>query len=165
MTGSRPDLDRAIEEASRSLGLTPETSSPAGKEPPRGRDPDPEPARGARRAIWIVLGLLALASALALALRSAGTMGQPAHLVESDLRWAVARVVEHVEQERLLRGRAPEASELRVLLGETLTYTSLEGGGYRVVGERDGVRVEYDGSVPLGEWSAIMLHPPGTETR
>lgn len=145
---SSADLHAAIEEASRSLGVT--------YRPPD----DPEPERWGGRPLWIVAALLAVGVVVALALRGGSASAQPPHLVEADLRWAVAQVVEHVERERLLRGRLPEARDLRPLLGETLDY-SVRDGDYRVVGRRDGVRVEYDGSVPLDEWRARVLHPPG----
>lgn len=149
---SEADIAAAVEEASRSLGEP--------DEPPGQPESGGGPARWGRP-VWIVGGLLVVAIATALVLRDSGSGGQPAHLVEADLRWAVARVVEHVERERLLRGRLPAESELRLLLGETLTYSAGEG-GYRVVGRRDGVRVEYDGSLPIEEWSGLVLFPPDT---
>jgi len=164
MTGSRSgdegpseaEISAAIKEASRSLGVPDE----AVVEPGTGTGPStPWPAP-----VWIVIGLLALGIVTALAVRGSGSRGQPAHLIEADLRWAVVQVVEHVENERLLRGRIPEERRIRVLLGEALTY-SVEEDGYRVVGRRDGVRVEYDGSVPLEGWRALVLHPPGPGSR
>lgn len=164
MTGSQPsgggpseaDISAAIEEASRSLGVSREPADESGS----GRGP----GRRWRRPFWIVTGLLVVGIVTALTLQGSGSSGQPAHLVEADLRWAVARVVEHVEKERMLRGRIPEEGEVRVLLSEALSY-SVEEGGYRVVGRRGGVRVEYDGSLPLEEWIARVHHPPGTGSR
>lgn len=154
--GERPDRPRspaalraAIEDASRSLGVE------------YGAPEESEPGRTWERPLWIVAALLAVGIVAALALRGAGGSEQAPHLVEADLRWAVARVVEHVERERLLRGRLPEERELRLLLGETLDYEA-RGGAYVVSGRRDGVRVVYDGSVPVEQWRALVRHRPGT---
>lgn len=149
-------LAAAIEEASRSLGVP--YREPGEPETREG------PTTGLGRGIGIAMGVLLVGLLAALALRGAGSSTQPAHLVEADLRWAVARVVEQVEEERLLRGRIPEEPRIRLLLGEALSY-SMEEGGYRIVGRRDGVEVEYDGSLPLEEWRALVLYPEVSGTR
>jgi hypothetical protein len=73
--------------------------------------------------------------------------------VEADLRWAVANVVREVEAFRARTGALPDAGRIRLLLGEHVTYEPVDD-VYLVVGERDEVRVVFDGSVPLDAWLA-----------
>jgi hypothetical protein len=75
----------------------------------------------------------------------------PPARVEADLRWAVAQVVRRVEDLRSRTGRLPRAEELQGLVSDLVVYEPA-GDGYRVRGQRGGVRVEYDGTVPLERW-------------
>jgi hypothetical protein len=110
------------------------------------------PAAGRRR--LVVLGVLLVLSlavaALATLLRPAV---QPAADVEADLRWAVAHVVRAVEAHRARTGSLPGPEPLRPLLGEHVAYQA-RGEGYVVSAERDGIRVRFDGTVPLEAWLA-----------
>lgn len=141
-----PGLLAAVERASRHLGAA---HRPGSTRPVVRYD---APGVGHRR-LWVLGALLVLsvaAAALATLLRPAS---QPPADVEADLRWAVANVVRGVEAHRARTGALPRPEMLQPLLGEHLTYEA-SGGAYVVTGERDGVRVRFDGSVPLEAWLA-----------
>ena len=72
----------------------------------------------------------------------------------------VVLVVRRVETLRSERGRLPGAGDLYGLLSDAVVYLP-EGNTYRVVGDRGGVRVVYDGSVPLDAWVREETYPPG----
>jgi hypothetical protein len=107
-----------------------------------------------RRIRLVVLGTLLAATVVGagyLSLRPRPPL--PPQEQEADLRWAVARVVGQVETFRNEHGRLPAAQDLYGLLSDAVVYVR-EGSHYRVIGDRGGVRVTYDGSVPLDEWVA-----------
>jgi hypothetical protein len=105
------------------------------------------------RRLWVLGALLALsvAAAALVPLLRPGT--QFAADVEADLRWAVAHVVREVEAHRARSGALPGPEVLRLLLGEHVTYEAV-GDAYLVTAERDGIRVRFDGTVPLDTWLA-----------
>ena len=150
-SGRKADLEGAIREASDHLGVSHE--DPAQSLPPS--DPSGQ-------TLWIRVAI----GSVALAVLLGGTLlverrvpGLEAHRVEADLRWAVSEVVEEVERLHGMRGALPGPEELQGLLSEATDYIP-EGDTYRVVGARNGVRVEFDGRIPLDEWRVLVLYPP-----
>lgn len=136
------ELLAAVERASRHVG---------------GRGPEggpvlrfDAPRAGARRVrvLGAILAVCMVGAALLLLLPSPR---QSEEDVEADLRWAVANVVREVEASRARTGALPDPERLRILAGEHVTYEPV-GDLYLVTGERDRVRVVYDGTVPLEEW-------------
>lgn len=100
------------------------------------------------KALGVVLALAVAVAALPSLLLP---RTQPAAEVEADLRWAVGHVVREVEALRRRDGRLPDPEQLQGLLGEHVVYEP-SGGAYVVTGERDDVRVRYDGTLPLEAW-------------
>lgn len=141
-----PELLAAVERASRHVGAT----GAVGKARPVVRFDAPR--TGARR-VWVLGALLALSVAAAALLTLIPPGRQSAAEVEADLRWAIANVVREVEVSRARTGTLPDPERLGPLLGEHVVYEP-SGEGYVVTGERDGVLVRYDGTVPLEEWLA-----------
>jgi len=141
-----PELLAAVERASRHVGAA------AGRAQLR-----PvvrfDAARAGGRRVRVLGAVLALSVAVAAALTLIPPRAQSPGEVEADLRWAVANVVREVEAERARTGALPAPQRLDALLGEHLRYEPV-GGAYVVTGERDGVRVSWDGTVPLEEWVA-----------
>ncbi|MDP2956270.1 MAG: hypothetical protein Q8N53_07605 [Longimicrobiales bacterium] len=141
-----PELLAAVERASRHLGA------------PRGREHGgsalrfdaPRPVARRVKVLGVVLALAVAVAALPSLLLP---RTQPADEVEADLRWAVGHVVRQVEALRRRDGRLPDPEQLQVLLGEHVVYEP-SGGTYVVTGERDDVRVRYDGTLPLEVWVA-----------
>lgn len=153
------ELREAIETASRYLGIAegaPGDGAKAPTAPPFLVQYD----SSVRRWIWPLL----LVVALALTLGGAGYLllrvrpPLPPHEEEVDLRWAVAHVVRQVETFRGEHGRLPAARDLYGLLSEAVSY-EVVGNHYQVVGDWGGVRVEYDGSVPLDVWVKQTTYP------
>ena len=150
-TGRAPDLEGAIREASAHLGI-------------RYEAPDaPLSARATLGQIpWVpgAIGVLLLGAILAgilLVERRAPKLDPDR--VEADLRWAAAEVVEEVNRQRSILGELPRPEALHGLLSEAIVYIPT-GDTYRVVGLRDGVRVEFDGSIPLELWRSLVIYPP-----
>jgi hypothetical protein len=141
-----PELLAAVQRASRHLGVE---APKAGARPMLRFD---APKVGHRR-LWVLGGLLGLSVAAAALVPLLRPATQPAADVEADLRWAVAHVVREVEAHRARSGALPGPEALRPLLGEHVTYQAM-GDAYFVTAERDGIRVRFDGSVPLEAWLA-----------
>ena len=114
-----------------------------------------ERARPKRSGAWVVVALVVLVAVLVgdvwVLTRTSDPL--PAWQQETDLRWLVADVVEAVEDFRSAEGRLPAPSDLLDLPEEDIVY-ELRDGGYVVLAEGDGVHLEFDGNVPLGEWVA-----------
>ena len=150
-TGSRAgdvaparELLAAVERAGRHLGVGGSARAPR----PVIRFDAPD----VKRRRLLVLGALAVLSLAGAALATLiPPSSQPADDVEADLRWAVAHVVRAVEAHRARTGSLPAPERLLPLLGEHLAYEA-SGDAYVVSGERDGVGVRFDGSVPLDAW-------------
>ncbi len=68
-----------------------------------------------------------------------------------DLRWLVADAVELIEGFRSENGRLPARADLGDLLPADIMY-ELRGDTYVVAAAEEGIRVEFDGSVPLQRW-------------
>jgi len=141
-----PEMLAAVQLASRHLGVE---GPKAGARPVLRFD---APRVGHRR-LWVLGGLLALSVGAAALVPLLRPTTQPVAEVEADLRWAVANVVREVEAHRARSGALPGPEALRPLLGEHVTYQAA-GDAYFVTAERDGVRVRFDGSVPLEAWLA-----------
>jgi len=141
------DLLAAVERASRHLGAAGGAKKEAG---PVLRFDAPRAPLRRLLILGVILALSVVAAALSVLLPS---RAQPVADVEADLRWAVANVVREVEAYRTRTGALPEPERLRILLGEHLTYEPL-GDVYLVTGERDEVRVLYDGTTTLDAWLA-----------
>jgi hypothetical protein len=146
------ELEEAIREASHHLGVrySPETPAP----------PPPKRVDWRNRAFFALVVLTWIAILGGTYLLSIRTTELDPHRVEVDLRWAVAEVVEEIERQRSISGELPRHEDLHGLLGEAISYTLL-GSSYRIVGSRGDVRVEFDGSIPLDEWRALVFQPPG----
>jgi hypothetical protein len=76
----------------------------------------------------------------------------PAEMVV-DLRWFVADAVDQIETMRAESGRLPARAELSDLVAGGIEY-EISGAGYVVALTDGGVRVVYDGSLPLERWVA-----------
>lgn len=144
-----PDLLAAVERASRHMGAAGGPRKEGGRGPVLRFDAS---RASARRVRWLgaILALSMVAAALFWLLPA---RTQPPEDVEADLRWAVANVVREVEAYRVRTGALPDPERVRILVGEHVTYEPL-GDVYVVTGERDRVRVLYDGTMPLEEWLA-----------
>lgn len=140
------ELLAAVERASRHLGV----DVAARRARPVLRF---DAVRTGRRRLAVLAALLVLSVALAALATLLRPRVQPAADVEADLRWAVANVVRQVEAEKARTGALPGPERLGALLGEHVTY-EISDGSYAVAGERDGVRVRFDGTLPLEEWLA-----------
>lgn len=142
-----PELLAAVERASRHLGAV-------GDRARGGPVVRFDALRPAARRLWALGGILGLSVALAAALLLIPPRAQSEAEVEADLRWAVANVVREVEAHRTRTGELPARERLGALLGEHLEYEAV-GDAYVVTAERDGVRVSWDGTVPLEEWEGL----------
>lgn len=140
------ELLAAVEQASRHLGA----HRGRGQGDSALRFDAPRPVARRLRALGVVLALAVAAAGLPSLLRP---RTQPAAEVEADLRWAVGHAVRQVEALRRRDGRLPDPEQLQGLLGEHVVYEPSDG-AYVVTGERDDVRVRYDGTLPLEEWVA-----------
>ena len=142
-----PELLSAVERASRHVG--------AAGGPRKGGGPIVrfDAPRASKRRVWALGAILALSVVAAVLSFLLPSRTQPEADVEADLRWAVANVVREVEAFRARTGALPEPERLRILVGEHVTYEP-RGDVYVVTGERDRVRVVYDGRTPLDAWLA-----------
>ena len=148
-----PGLLAAVERASRHLGAA---DRPGSARPLVRFD---APGAGRRR-LWVLGALLVLSMAAAALATLLRPVSQPAADVEADLRWAVANVVRGVQAHQARTGSLPGPEMLRPLLGEHVTY-EVSGDAYVITGERDGVRVRFDGTVPLEAWLTEGAPPSG----
>ena len=150
-TGRNPDLEDSIREASDHLGVHYEApDAPSSAPAASGEIP------------WapVAIGVVLLGAILAgLLLSEHRAPNLEAHRVEADLRWAVAEVVVEVDRLRSILGELPRPEDLHGLLSEAVVYIPT-GDTYRVVGSRDGVRVEFDGRIPVDRWRSLVLYPP-----
>jgi hypothetical protein len=75
----------------------------------------------------------------------------PLEEVTVDLRWFVADAVELIEGFRAENGRLPARADLGDLLPADIVY-EIRGDTYVVAASEEGLRVEFDGSLPLQRW-------------
>ena len=150
--GRMPDLEGAVREANINLGIRyeePDTSLSA--------------TDASSRKSWVPLaiGVLLLGAILVGCLLLERSVPKlEANRVETDLRWAIGEVVEEIDRQRSILGELPRPEDLHGLLSEAIVYIPT-GDTYRVVGSRDGIRVEFDGSVPVDLWRSLVLYPSG----
>lgn len=152
--GLDPELLAVVQQAAREVG----PARPTEKSPVVIQYNAPA-TRASLSVAWLsALLLVVAAGALYLSVRSQGD--PPAAEVEADLRWAVGHVVRRVEALQQRTGQLPSPEDLTGLVSEVVVYERL-GDGYRVVGRRGPVLVQYDDRVPLADWLRERTYPEG----
>lgn len=121
-----------------------------------------ERARPKRNAAWLAMAFGVLVAVAVWDARVLTRTNDPPSAIqqEMDLRWLVADVVQGAEDFRAAEGGLPKASDLLDLLWGDMVY-ELRDAGYVVLAEGDGIRLEFDGTIPLAEWVALGASEAG----
>jgi len=123
-----------------------------------------ERAKAKPTARWVVAALAVLTVVIVWDIRALTATPDPPSTwqQEVDLRWLVSDVVEEVEDFRSAEGRLPGAADLEHVLDDDIVYEAWDG-VFMVVAEGDGVRLQFDGTIPLAEWVTLVGPHSGPE--